>query len=66
MTLGQFVGGLTFQTRLTRRVGEVVAVTPTRGVLVRWLDGMSPDKYVHDTCEVDVYIPLPESGGAVN
>ena len=60
MRLGNLLEGDLFETRLTRRVGVVVAVTETRGVLVRWRD-QRPDKYLHE--EIVVTAPLaPELG----
>ena len=60
MRLGQLLEGDLFRTRLTGRVGMVVAVTVDRGVLVRWRDGR-PDKYLHD--EISVAAPLPPELG---
>ena len=42
-----------FMTRLTGRVGVVLAYTMDRGVLVRWEGGKAPDKYVHEDLIVD-------------
>lgn len=52
--------GDSFQTRLTRRVGVVKAHTLERGTLVCWMDKRSPDKYVHDSLQVDSATRAPE------
>ena len=52
--------GDAFVTRLTRRVGVVLAHTVERGVLVRW-DDRAPDKYVHGELAVEAIPHAPES-----
>ena len=60
MRLGNLMEGDLFKTRLTGRVGMVVAVTVDRGVLVKWRDN-KPDKYLHE--DVAVTAPLPPELG---
>jgi hypothetical protein len=59
--LVEAASGDAFVTRLTRRVGVVLAHTAERGVLVRW-DDEAPDKYVHGELAVDPHAPETGEG----